>query len=167
MGFDSFVLKYGKAKIIAVGDIVVLSLLEKGIRPFASVFDFRSMRTEISEEQKKRLMLEYPSPACVSNPPGTITEGLEKASKSLANKGGALLVEGEEDLASLVLAADSKLGAVLVYGQPNEGVVAIECGQNIRKKASAILGKIKIGKERGFTPNLCQGNEGARKPSMR
>jgi len=37
----------------------------------------------------------------------------------------AIIVEGEEDLLVLPLMADMPLGSVIIYGQPNEGLVII------------------------------------------
>ncbi|MBM3292454.1 DUF359 domain-containing protein [Candidatus Bathyarchaeota archaeon] len=43
----------------------------------------------------------------------------------ILNKKLAIIVEGEEDLLVLPLMADMPLGSVIIYGQPNEGLVII------------------------------------------
>ncbi len=143
MGMDAFISEYGKSRIISVGDIVTLSLLEKGIRPFLAAYDFRSMRHDIEKRMRERIKGAYSTYSTARNPPGTITEELEAAAASMAGKGGALYVEGEEDLAALVFMRISPEGCVIVYGQPDEGVVAVECNEKSRRKAELILGKMK------------------------
>ncbi|MFN7088925.1 MAG: DUF359 domain-containing protein, partial [Candidatus Paceibacteria bacterium] len=134
MDIYAFAQKYQGNRIIAVGDIVVLSLLKIGVRPFVSVYDLKSRRVELGAEERKHLENEYPKPILVRNPPGTITEELLFVAKITAVKGGAVLIDGEEDMASLAFMAECENG-VIVYGQPGEGVVAVECGKKNKKLA--------------------------------
>ncbi len=143
MQFGEFISKYGKMKIISVGDIVTLSLLERGIKPFLAVYDFRTMRSGLGKSDRERIKAAYPSFSTVKNPPGSITVELEERAKELSKKGGALFVEGEEDLAALVFMKISPGGCVILYGQPNEGVVAVECNEKSRKKAEGFFARLK------------------------
>lgn len=144
MQFEEFISKYGGMKIISVGDIVTLSLLERGIMPFLAVYDFRTMRSELEESGRQKIKAAYPYFSTVKNPLGSITGELEKAAEGLAKKGGALFVEGEEDLAALVFMKISPDGYVILYGQPDEGVVAIECNEKSRKKAEGFFARLKV-----------------------
>jgi hypothetical protein len=79
-----------------------------------------------------------------TNPPGFITDELvEAVGKVLAAGKGKILVDGEEDLAALVVLMRAKDGAFVAYGQPNEGVVLIEVDAVVRKRAAAIFAKMK------------------------
>lgn len=143
--FGDFLEKYGKRKIIAVGDIVTLALLGRGMRPFAAVYDFRSMRSELEKEGREKISSAYPSPLVAENPPGKITDELEKEAEKISKAGGALFVEGEEDLAALVFMRISPRDCVIMYGQPGEGVVAVECNEKSRKKAEELFKKMRRG----------------------
>ena len=129
-------------KIIAVGDQVVFALLSKGIRPHVAVFDFRTLRNPVDMAVRARLEKEYPDSDRVRNPAGGITRGLVLVAPTLARDGGALLVEGEEDLAALVFISIMKKGCVVMYGQPGEGVVLIEEDSEGKKLAKKIAGKL-------------------------
>ncbi len=142
MQFDDFVLKYGKRKIIAVGDIVTLSLLSSGIAPFIAVYDFRTLRSKLGDEEQGKIRAHYPKPETANNPPGTITEELENKAAEISRRGGALFVNGEEDLAALAFMLVSPPECVIIYGQPYEGVVAVECGEEAKKKARGFFKKM-------------------------
>lgn len=142
MQFRDFLARYRGKRIIAVGDIVTLSLLESGIRPFLAVYDFRTMRAGLEERGKDKIRAAYPEFLAAKNPPGEITRELEGVASSLSKEGGALFVEGEEDLAALVFMRISPPGCVIIYGQPEEGVVAVECGEKSREKAEKMFERI-------------------------
>lgn len=143
MQMDEFVSEYGKKKIISVGDIVTASLLELGVMPFLAVYDFKTMRNELGVREKNIIEKTYPKPDCAKNPAGEISDELEKKASSVLKKGGALFVKGEEDLATLVFMRISPEGCVILYGQPKEGVVAVECDEKSRKKADEFLRKMR------------------------
>ena len=50
-----------------------------------------------------------------------------------------VLVDGEEDLAVLPLILILPDSSVILYGQPNEGVVFCEVNPTLRKKAEELL----------------------------
>lgn len=142
MSLESFLTKYKGYKIIAVGDVVVFGLLANGVRPFLSVYDFRTMRKPLGEEIMEKLNSFYPNPLFSENPPGMISEDLERKAELALKSGGALFVKGEEDLATLVFMRLSPDGCVIVYGQPNEGVVAVECNKSSKEKAEYFFSKM-------------------------
>ena len=110
--------------VITVGDVVTSNALRHGLRPWAAIVDGRAMRRPVAGELpqaawSKRLR--------VVNPPGTISEDAWSA-VGMAVRGGDMLVlvEGEEDLLALVAVLCAPEGAVVLYGQPGEGVVLVE-----------------------------------------
>jgi uncharacterized protein (UPF0218 family) len=128
-----------KKKIVAVGDAVVLSLLQKGVIPFVSVFDFKNLRKEINEEDKKKLLSFFPNPKKTTNPPGTLNEDIFPIAKNLLKNGGALFVEGEEDLVALAFLRFLEKDFILIYGIFEKGVVAVEGGEKTKKMAEGII----------------------------
>ncbi|MEW5996941.1 MAG: DUF359 domain-containing protein [Candidatus Micrarchaeota archaeon] len=132
----------GGRKIIAVGDQVVFALLSKGIRPHVAVFDFKTMRARVDSGVRKRIEREYPSPMRVVNEPGTISEEIFLSAPMLIRKGGALFVEGEEDLVAFPFILSLTKKSVVLYGQPGEGCVFVEDKSEGRETVKKIAGKL-------------------------
>ncbi|MFA5077182.1 MAG: DUF359 domain-containing protein [Candidatus Micrarchaeia archaeon] len=143
MDFQHFLSMYGKERIVAVGDAVVLALLRAKAEPFVSVYDFSTRRSPLPESEKNELARKYQKPRVCENPAGTITESLEESAKLVLKTGGALKVHGEEDLAALVFMRLCPNGLVIIYGQPEKGVVAIECNEKSRKKAEGFFERMR------------------------
>ncbi|MDO5845207.1 MAG: DUF359 domain-containing protein, partial [Methanocorpusculum sp.] len=75
------------------------------------------------------------------NPAGTITEELVTAlKKAVSISPSVVVVEGEEDLAVLPLVELIADGDYIIYGQPDEGVVLCEAGDELRRKSKELLG---------------------------
>ena len=117
---------YPEHKIVAVGDQSVLAFLDKGKKPFISVFDFRTLRKGIEESEQNILEDNFPNPLVVANEPSTLSEELFKVVPKILEKGGALRIEGEEDLTALVFLYFAEGDILIVYGQPKEGLVVVE-----------------------------------------
>lgn len=105
----------------SVGDFVSENALNHGLIPDIIVVDNRTLRQEIKPIDIRL------SKISVKNPPATITKEAWKILRDsiILNKKLAIIVEGEEDLLVLPLMADMPLGSVIIYGQPNEGLVII------------------------------------------
>jgi len=130
--------------LIAVGDETLFRLLENGIKPDIGVFDLRCRRASIGE-MKERLILNAAGNAIVArNPPGAITPELRAAvDESLLEGGRWIRIDGEDDLAALVFFARAPDGAVVLYGQPNMGLVFAEVDDEIRGRALELMLKIR------------------------
>lgn len=128
----------GGRKIIAVGDEVVFNLLEAGVEPFIAVFDFSTLRKPVRKKIVEKINAAYPAPQRIAKPAGEISEEMFSVAKKMLKTGGALFVEGEEDLFALPfsLLADNE---VILYGQPGEGCVLIEKGSLDKKKLWELL----------------------------
>ena len=123
-----------------VGDVVSLSMVENGEQPDLMVYDLRTERKDMSELATKLPSLPGKEMQ-VRNPAGQVTPELVTAIKSaLANDEKVkLMVEGEEDLASLVIAALAPLGTRLFYGMPRKGIVSVHVDEDVRKKARELI----------------------------
>ncbi len=117
-----------KGPIIAVGDVTVLSMQQFGIMPDIALVDGLTKRmpwepfNKIDESGYDNVM------GCES-PAGIITEALlvccESSITNWHADGSSSLIKinGEEDLAPLILHPLAPLGSVIIYGQPGKGVV--------------------------------------------
>lgn len=130
--------------IIAVGDMVTLTLLRAGIRVGLAIFDYRTRREDLGE---LRGLLEKMGGDWfrVTSAPATISpelwETLERG-LGLARDGKSVrvFVEGEEDLAAIpaiILAPD---GSRVLYGMPGRGVVVVGVDGGSRARARELLG---------------------------
>ena len=148
--------------IVAVGDIIVMELLKQGINPEVKIIDLRSRREKI--QNNHRLLADfrgskYPWSSVGNrwesypNKPGTINLNTAFKLKTLIDNafsrpkphpGGVeswLVVDGEEDLLALPAVLFAPLGALVLYGQMNLGVVAVEVTETIKEKLHKIIQK--------------------------
>jgi uncharacterized protein (UPF0218 family) len=121
-------------RVISIGDVCTLGLLAMGIRPHLAVFDHRYMRHDVDPGFVKILDLSYPNPLRMSNPQGTLSDEILEKAGEIIEKGGALLIEGEEDLTALAFIRSAGKKDLIVYGQPNEGMVLVIPDENVKKK---------------------------------
>jgi uncharacterized protein (UPF0218 family) len=110
-------------RIISVGDVVSKNLMKGSLCPHVLVVDHKVMRkpTEPLEVTADRTLH-------VKNPPGVLTEESWRVMKEALRLNGVtqVVVEGEEDLLTLVAVLCAPKGSLVVYGQPDEGVVAVK-----------------------------------------
>ncbi len=123
--------------IITVGDATTEKMLKFDIIPSLQIID----------SQEKRSQREPPSSAKIAssvscdNPPGEITlDSLELIKKSFTLKAPVrITINGEEDLLVIPVCLYAPDNSVVLYGQPNEGLVIVSIDQDIRKKTQLIL----------------------------
>lgn len=131
---ESELAEYKAKKTITVGDVVSLTLRENGIVPLLSVYDGMTERREITvfaDLVKRQGWRE----TVVGNPAGMITRGLDDAVRNaLTGTSEIIRVEGEEDLALLPCIVHAPEGAVVFYGWPGEGMMAVATDERIRKE---------------------------------
>ncbi|MDD1671648.1 MAG: GTP-dependent dephospho-CoA kinase family protein [Methanomicrobiales archaeon] len=122
-------------QVYAVGDVVTHRLLRIGVVPEVAVIDGKTMRTPCSWTPEYHARKIH-----AMNPPGTITDELIAAIRvALSHPPSLIVVEGEEDLAVLPLVLAAPEGGMLLYGQPNEGVVLREIDAQAKKDATNLL----------------------------
>ena len=127
--------------VITVGDRVTETLESVGRTPDIHVVDGveRRGRRELPRAPFARLVK-------VRNPAGTITlaaiEGMRKAFGG--EKPVRVLVDGEEDLIAMLAIAMAPVSAVVFYGQPRVGVVAVKSDAVAKSRNRAILGEMGI-----------------------
>jgi len=127
--------------LIVVGDIVSAEFLRSGLRPDKIVVDFRAMRSGVSKDVRE-VIESYPIPTLkVRNPAGTITPELRDAMK--AEPPVKIIVDGEEDLATIPAVLEAPVGSVVAYGQPNEGVVLVKVSEQKKREFRKLLSLFK------------------------
>ncbi len=130
--------------LIAVGDDTIHRLVKNGVMPDIGVFDLRCMRAPLGREMEEAIVEAAGKCDVVRNPPGGVTNELSAAVEAALMLGsGWIRVDGEDDLAALVFFAKAPYGAVVLYGQPKQGMVWVEVNERLRGKAIDLLVRIK------------------------
>lgn len=128
-------------RLIAIGDVTTYNLIKAGIVPDMCLVDDTTMRLPVDGEIKKGTAHESFKDVRVDNPAGVVTEELMDAVRD--NMGSKvpvrIFVRGEEDLAVIPACLYAPPGSVVVYGQPNEGVVVVRVTEQKRAETKAIL----------------------------
>jgi len=115
-------------KVVAVGDMTAFYLLKSGIMPDLLVVDNKTKRMPISDQVTEKLDHKRYKTVKVQSPAATLSKDLIdliKASLQGSEK-IKIVVEGEEDLATLPAILYAPTGSAVVYGQPNEGSVLVD-----------------------------------------
>jgi uncharacterized protein (UPF0218 family) len=74
------------------------------------------------------------------NPAGTITDDLIAGiNDAIANPPATIYVNGEEDLAVIPLVIAAPEGVIVLYGQPQKGVVVRTVDRQAKEKARELL----------------------------
>ena len=55
-----------------------------------------------------------------------------------------IVVEGEEDLATLAAISLANLGAKVIYGMPDKGMVVVDVNQRSKKRANSFLERMLV-----------------------
>jgi hypothetical protein len=127
--------------VITVGDKVTETLGALGRTPDVQVVDSL-------ENRRQRAPPEVPfgRRISVSNPPATITEeaiaGIREALRG--RKPVRVSVDGEEDLLAIPVIAMAPLSALVLYGQPGEGIVAVRADAESKARNRGVLAEIGI-----------------------
>lgn len=127
--------KENPPKIISIGDTVTKNLHDYNIPPDLAVIDNQCMR-------KKFHPTSYNCKTVfVKNPQGTITlEALQAVKEAIkSSEHSHIMVDGEEDLLTLVAVLFAPENSVVVYGQPYEGIVLVKVSPEKKAEASEFL----------------------------
>jgi uncharacterized protein (UPF0218 family) len=126
----------GNSYVISVGDRTTEKMIEFGLIPSLQIID----------SQEKRAKREPPTLAnatelTVDNPAGEITpQSIDIIKKAFTMKPPVRLgVKGEEDLLVIPVCIYAPENAIILYGQPNEGLVIVKITPEIRNKTQKLL----------------------------
>ncbi|HWY33564.1 MAG TPA: GTP-dependent dephospho-CoA kinase family protein [Nitrosopumilaceae archaeon] len=122
--------------VISVGDATTEKLIKYGIVPSLQIVD----------GVEKRIKRDLPSgnvktTLSCNNPPAEITiESVKIIKKAFqSTKPVRIAVNGEEDLLVLPVVVYAPENSVVLYGQPNEGLVIVPINAEIRNKAQSVM----------------------------
>lgn len=122
--------------IISVGDTVSKNIAENQVMPQLAIVDNKVMRRNIQPIQTTAEKIIH-----IKNPPGTITReavtAIQEALKS--NSHVKIIVDGEEDLLTLVAVSHAPQNSFVIYGQPYEGIVIVKVTPEKKAEVSEIL----------------------------
>ncbi len=121
----------GDGRVIVVGDETYKNLRSVGVEPSLVIVDLKVKRKDITADVKQDIR--------VKNPPGILTSKLWDAIRESIDDGKIIVVEGEEDLAVIPCILEADWDDVVVYGQPDEGIVFINITEEVKEKASMYL----------------------------
>ena len=133
-----FIEEHNPTKVILVGDSVSRQATQSRVAPDVLVIDnLEKRQTAASHSYPKLRVIK------ARNRPGRIEDGARVAVER-AIRGDADLVEvdGEEDLLAIVAVLAAPIGSLVVYGQPNEGVVLVTVTADSKARARNILDKM-------------------------
>lgn len=124
-------------RLVAVGDVVVEDSLRHGLSLDLAVRDLKTKRSPRGAPSIGK----FKEVVRVRNPAGLITaEACRQIARSLKEGGGVLIeVEGEEDLLAIPCVLHAPIGSVVIYGQPDEGVVAIVVSEGLKAFFRSLL----------------------------
>ncbi len=127
-------------RVISVGDVVSQNLIDRGFLPELIIVDGRNLREDVPES------IECQDSTTVENPQSQITKELwvavERLFKDKTKRFKKILVEGEEDLAVMPAVIHGDEDTVVLYGQPDRGVVIIEVTEEKKKEISNYLNEM-------------------------
>ena len=126
--------------LISVGDVVSHNLHEYNIHPQITIIDNKFLRTQTMPE-----MDPVEKTVNVNNPKGTITQEAILAIKEALEKKRHthIVVNGEEDLLTLIAVLYAPKNAYVVYGQPYSGIVVIKVTDEKKVQAQEFLNAMK------------------------
>jgi uncharacterized protein (UPF0218 family) len=134
--FKDMMEKEKPSVLISVGDTVSRNSVKNRIFPQLSIVDNRVMRKNV---QPVPLMDE--KVIRVKNLPGTITEEALKAIREALKSDCRvkMVVDGEEDLLTLVAVLYAPENSYVIYGQPYEGIVVVKVTPEKKAEVAGIL----------------------------
>ena len=122
--------------IISVGDIVSRNMTQQGIALNVLVIDNKTMRKPIQP-----ITVDADQTIHAENPPGAITDEAWAAIKCAIEQKGLtkVIVDGEEDLLTVVTVLSAPKNALVVYGQPQKGIVVVKVTEKTRENMRRIV----------------------------
>ena len=126
--------------VIAVGDVTAATLIEVGYTPDVSIVDGMTKRGKFEGSFSGEREYMFYNPAAVLYPEAwsTIDTAIHDKKKSL------VVVDGEEDLMGFPGVLLAPKGSVMLYGQPEAGIVWVPVHKENKSLARTILDKMPI-----------------------
>jgi len=136
MQFKKLVEKEKPSRIISVGDVVSANMMKHDIFPHVVIVDNKVMREPITP-----IPIEANQTLHVKNPPGTLTDEAWSVVRGALKQGRRtrIMVDGEDDLLTLVAVLCAPESSFVVYGQPHEGIVVVKATERKKEMVRGIV----------------------------
>jgi uncharacterized protein (UPF0218 family) len=123
--------------VITVGDRTTEKMINFGLTPSLQIIDRQEKRVKRKPPKNTDILTEL---TC-DNPAAEITQqSIDVIKQSFSSKPPVrLVVNGEEDLLVIPVCIYAPENSVVMYGQPNEGLVLIQITPEIRNKTQRLL----------------------------
>jgi len=128
---------YAKSLVVTVGDATTDKLLKMGLVPFLQIVDGQEKRIKRNIPESESIITNLDC----QNPPGEISQDCISIIKTAFELKPPirLTVDGEEDLLVLPVCIYAPENFVVMYGQPNEGLVIVKINHEIKEKVQKIV----------------------------
>jgi uncharacterized protein (UPF0218 family) len=125
-------------KVTTVGDVVSRETLAAGIPVNLRIVDQMTLRKRISQVEIKAEQTYR-----VSNPAGVITiEAWDAVRKAVRDREAVIYVDGEEDLLAIPAILESPDNAIIVYGQPSQGIVLVTASPDTKGEVRKMVDRM-------------------------
>ncbi len=126
----------GNSYIVTVGDRTTEKMIDFDLTPSLQIIDGQEKR-----EKRDPPKLKNATELTVKNPAAEITpESISLIKKAFTMQSPVrIFVDGEEDLLVLPVCIHAPENAIVMYGQPHEGLVLVKVTPEIRNKAQTLL----------------------------
>ncbi len=123
--------------MITVGDRTTENMLQLGFKPHIQIIDGLEKRNQCIIPVDDTINTKL---SC-RNPSGEITEeSIQIIKKAFSSEPPVrIVVDGEEDLLVIPVCISAPENSIVMYGQPNEGLVIVTITPEIRAKVQKIL----------------------------
>ena len=126
------------SKLTTVGDVVSRETLAEGIQVGLRIVDQMTLRKAISPVEIKAERTYR-----VKNPAGVVTkEAWDAIREAMKDREALILVDGEEDLLAIPAVLESPDNALVVYGQPSEGLVIVTASPEKKSEVRKIVNRM-------------------------
>jgi uncharacterized protein (UPF0218 family) len=126
------------SKVTTVGDVVSRETLAAGIPVNLRIVDQMTLRKPINQIEIKAERTYR-----VRNPAGVITkEAWDTIKQAVLDKEAVIYVEGEEDLLAIPAILESPDKAIVVYGQPSQGVVVVTTSPDLKMEVRKMVNRM-------------------------
>ena len=123
--------------VITVGDRITEKMINFGLIPSLQIIDNLEKRKKRETPALSNTVAELK----VDNPPAEITlQSIDIIKKAFSMKPPVrIVVNGEEDLLVIPVCIHAPENAIVLYGQPNEGLVVVKITPEIKNKTQTLL----------------------------
>lgn len=124
--------------LITVGDATTEKILGFGLVPSLQIVDGYEKRGKRIPPQSNAPKLHCDNPSAQITP-----QSIDAIKQAFSSKPPIqILVTGEEDLLVIPACIHAPENAIVLYGQPNEGLVIVSVTQEIRNKTQSLLDRM-------------------------